>query len=160
MPDALPEPLLDYFAQREAARAQAVTDFLASLTERERRLMREAAVMGYVRGRMHPDSESHPKGSAVFTEVVDACIAIPDLYPAVHAVAEPGERTFRQTVEYFVQCQQPDGTWEQASSMSVDPDFVVERLAARRRMHPDFVCRIARRTTAVLVEPQLTEPAP
>lgn len=147
-------------AQPEAARAQAVTDFLASLTERERRLMREAAVMGYFRGRMHPDSEPHPKDSAVFTEVVDACIAIPDQYPAVHAVAEPGERTFRQTTQYLVQCQQPDDTWEQCSSVSTDAWFALGRLVAKRRTMPDLTYRIARRTTTVLVEPQLTEPLP
>lgn len=87
MPDALPQPLLDYLAQREAARAQAVTDFLASLTERERRLMREAAVMGYVRGRMHLDGEAHPKDGAVLNEVIDACLAFPDLYPVINLVA-------------------------------------------------------------------------
>ena len=42
----------------------------------------------------------------------------------------------RETVEYFVQCQQPDGAWEQASSTAADLDFATERLAARRRMRP------------------------
>lgn len=84
---AIPEPLLAYFAQREAARADVVLTFLASLTERERRLMREAAVMGFVRGRMHPDSEAHPKDSAVLAEVIDACLALPDLYPVINHIA-------------------------------------------------------------------------
>ncbi len=57
----------------------------------------------------------------------------------------------RKTVEYFVQCQQPDGTWEQASSTNTDPNFAAERLAARRRMHPDFKFRIVCRTTTVTV---------
>ena len=86
---SLPEPLLAYFAQREAARADAVNAFLASLTESERRLMREAAVMGYVRGRMHPEGEAHPKGSAVLAEVIDACLALPDLYPVINLIATP-----------------------------------------------------------------------
>lgn len=59
----------------------------------------------------------------------------------------------RETVEYFVQCQQPDGTWEQASSTATDLDFAAERLAAKRRMLPDFVYRIAQRTTVVVVGP-------
>ncbi|BBC30045.1 hypothetical protein SGFS_013390 [Streptomyces graminofaciens] len=59
----------------------------------------------------------------------------------------------RETVEYFVQCQQPDGTWEQASSTATDLDFATERLAARRRMRPEFVYRIAQRTTVVVVGP-------
>lgn len=91
MPDALDERLLAYLAQRDTQRAEAVTAFLNKLTERERRLMREAAVMGYVRGRMHPDGEAHPKDSAVFAEVVDACLAIPDLYPVIHHVASTVE---------------------------------------------------------------------
>ncbi|BBC35246.1 hypothetical protein SGFS_065400 [Streptomyces graminofaciens] len=56
-------------------------------------------------------------------------------------------------MEYFVQCQQPDGTWEQASSTATDLDFATERLAARRRMRPEFVYRIAQRTTVVVVGP-------
>ena len=91
MTDALPEPLLAYFAQREAARAEAVAAFLAKLTERERRLMREAAVMGYVRGRMHPEGVAHPKDAAVLAEVIDACLAFPDLYPVINLIANPAE---------------------------------------------------------------------
>lgn len=91
MAETVPEALLAYFAQRETARAEAVTAFLAKLTERERRLMREAAVMGYVRGRMHPDSEPHPKDAAVLTEVIDACLAFPDLYPVIAFIADPPE---------------------------------------------------------------------
>lgn len=91
MAEALPEPLLAYFAAREAQRAEASAAFLAKLTERERRLMREAAVMGYVRGRMHPDGEAHPKDSAVFAEVIDACLALPDLYPVIAFIANPPE---------------------------------------------------------------------
>lgn len=44
--------------------------------------------MGYVRGRMHPQSEPQPKDSAVVAEVIDACLALPDLYPGTNAVWE------------------------------------------------------------------------
>lgn len=83
----LPEGLVDYFARREAERGDAVRAFLASLTDRERALMREAAVMGYVHGRQHLQGEPHPKDSAVLATVIDACLAMPDLYPAVATVA-------------------------------------------------------------------------
>jgi len=85
MSDTLPEPLLTYFAQREAARADAVTAFLASLTPRERGLFHDAAVMGYVQGLMRDRSEGCPKDSQVMALVVDACLAFPDLYPTVSA---------------------------------------------------------------------------
>ncbi|WP_338675969.1 hypothetical protein V1460_25595 [Streptomyces sp. SCSIO 30461] len=43
--------------------------------------------MGYVHGRMHPESREHPKDSAVLAEVVAACLAMPDLYPVINHVA-------------------------------------------------------------------------
>jgi hypothetical protein len=57
----------------------------------------------------------------------------------------------RETTEYFVQSQQPDGTWESASDYSTDLAFAADRLAARRRMMPDLTLRIAERTTTVIV---------
>ena len=57
----------------------------------------------------------------------------------------------RQTVEYFLQSQQPDGTWESASSFSTDLDFAAARLAARREKMPDLTLRLAERTTTVAV---------
>jgi hypothetical protein len=87
----LPASLITYLADRDAAHAQAVTDLLDRLTPRERALIRDAAVMGYVRGRMHAQDEKHPKDGAVLAEVVDACLALPDLYPAINAVAQATE---------------------------------------------------------------------
>jgi hypothetical protein len=88
MPD-LPEFLISYMERQRASRADAVNAVLASLTDRERALIRDAAVMGYVRGTMHPKGEPHPKDSAVLAEVIDACLALPDLYPAVNADSAP-----------------------------------------------------------------------
>jgi hypothetical protein len=144
----LPDFLVSYFEQRQAARAEAVNTFLASLTDRERALVQDAAVMGYVRGSMHPRGEEIPLNKAIVADVVNACFSFPDLYPAVNAHFED----HRQTVEYFVQCQQPDSSWEQCSSTTTDPQFVMERLDARRRMQPDFEYRIARRTTTTVIE--------
>ena len=151
----IPALLLAYFAEREQQRAAAVDTFLDSLTDYERGLVHDAAVMGYVQGLMRDRSEGVPKDSQTMALVVDACLAMPDKYPTVNGVFE--ERS--ATVEYFVQCQQPDGTWEQASSTSTAPMFVVERLAARRRMQPEFAYRIARRTTSVTVEVAVKDPS-
>lgn len=82
----IPEALARYLEQRDAQRAEAVRTFLASLTDRERALIREVAVMGYVRGRMRPGGEAHPKDSHVLVDVIAACQANADLYPAINAV--------------------------------------------------------------------------
>ncbi|MFF8784751.1 hypothetical protein [Streptomyces sp. NPDC015125] len=155
MAEALPDPLIAYLEKRQADRAERVHALLASLTKRERALLQDTAVMGYVRGSLHPRDEEIPLNKEIVAEVVSACFAFPDLYPAVNAAYEEQ----RQTVEYFVQGQQPDGTWEQASSTTADPEFAIQRLAARRRAQPEFGYRIARRTTTVLVEAQQTEEA-
>lgn len=149
----LPAALVTYLVNRDAARANAVRAFLDDLTDRERGLIRDAAVMGYVRGRMHPEDEPHPKDSRVMAdvlaEVIDACLAMPDLYPAVNA----GPDTYQRTVEYFVQCQQPDEeTWAQCTSTITDPVKVVEELAAQEKAQPDLRFRIARRSTTAITE--------
>lgn len=84
----LPPFLVEYMLKRDAQRLDAVNDLLGKLTAREQRLVREAAVMGYVRGSMHPKDEKIPKDSSILTEVVDACLAAPDLYPVMHAISE------------------------------------------------------------------------
>lgn len=65
--------------------------------------------------------------------------------------AETQDGGRRETVEYFVQSQQPDGTWESASGPTHDLAFAAQRLAARHRMMPDLVLRLAERTTTVNV---------
>jgi len=85
MSELIPAFLVGYLAQRDAARTDAVTTFLTSLTVRELGLVKDAAVMGYVRGTMAPKGEPIPKDRAILAEVVDAALAFPDLYPAVNA---------------------------------------------------------------------------
>jgi hypothetical protein len=151
VPD-LPEALVTYLVNRDTARADAVRAFLNDLTDRERGLIRDAAVMGYVRGRIHPADTPHPKDShvqaAVLAEIIDSCHAMPDLYPAINAAPD----TYQRTVEYFVQCQQPDDTWAQCSSTMTEPARVVEQLAAQQRARPELEFRIARRTTTAVIE--------
>ncbi|MFE5871623.1 hypothetical protein ACFQ6V_23665 [Streptomyces roseifaciens] len=88
MAEPLPEELASYLVQRDAERADAVRTFLASLTNRERGLVHDAAVMGYAQGLMRNRSEGCPKDSQVIALVVDACFAFPNLYPTVNTLVD------------------------------------------------------------------------
>jgi hypothetical protein len=85
--DEFPDVLVQYFQQRETARATAVAKFLDGLGNRERALMREAAVMGWVQGMRHHDLPC-PKDSKILATVVEACLSMPDIYPVIAHVAE------------------------------------------------------------------------
>lgn len=87
MTPPLPAALVAYLDAQDTAHAEAVRAFLGALTDRERALIKDIAVMGYVRGTMAPKGERIPKDSHVLAEVIDACLAFHDLYPAVAAVA-------------------------------------------------------------------------
>ncbi|MEU2134955.1 hypothetical protein [Streptomyces sp. NPDC018352] len=105
---AIPEFLATYLEQRDNAHADAVNAFLSTLTDRELALMKDAAVMGYVRGRTHPQGEKHPKDSAVLIEVIDAAFAFPDLYPAINAHLADDEEP-DTTEEPAPDCIHPEG---------------------------------------------------
>ncbi|WP_143589846.1 hypothetical protein [Streptomyces africanus] len=90
MSNTLPEWLVDYVLKRDQQRADEVNAVLAAMSERERRLVREASVMGYVHGRQHPKGADHPKDSTVVANVIGACLANADLYPVTNAIAEAG----------------------------------------------------------------------
>jgi hypothetical protein len=77
------EFLIDYLTRQDAARTDRAATAFAALTDRERLLVKEAAVMGYVRGTMAPKGEKIPKDSAITQEVVTACLSFPDLYPTI-----------------------------------------------------------------------------
>lgn len=87
--------LIHYLEQRAADRAGAVNAVLAQLTDRERALVKDAAVMGYVQGRRHPEGEPHPRDGHVLVGVIDACLAHPDLYPAINPPPDDEEGTDR-----------------------------------------------------------------
>ena len=78
-----PEGLLTYFANREQQRHEQVDTALMRRTPDELRLMREAAVMGYVQGTRASQGEDIPKDLAILRMVVGACLAMPDLYPMI-----------------------------------------------------------------------------
>jgi hypothetical protein len=82
----LPEGLLRYFEIREQHRADEIAAVLAGLTNRERALVLEAAVMGFVRGAMYGRStaaEDFPRDSRILAEVVGACLTMPRSYPTL-----------------------------------------------------------------------------
>lgn len=114
----LPDQLVTYLADRDAQRANAVQEFLGKLTPRERGLVHDAAVMGYVQGLMRDRHEGAPKDSEAIRLVVDACFAFPDLYPAVNAIARtkaPAEPVWQ------IETQQR-GTWRKWLADRDDPD--------------------------------------
>lgn len=97
----LPEPLVAYLEQRDTDRANAVTAKLASLTDWERALIKDAAAMGYVQGMRHPQGEEYPGDVNVLPLVIDACLspAFADLYPAINTNTKPTE-TEQRTLTY------------------------------------------------------------
>lgn len=68
-------------------RAEQVRRVLGRCTEREQRLIREAAVMGFVLGTRAGPGCDIPADSATTNWVVDSCLGLPDLYPAFAMVA-------------------------------------------------------------------------
>ncbi|MEU1761156.1 hypothetical protein [Micromonospora sp. NPDC005652] len=86
--------LARYFAIREQQRRDEVARALATLRPYERRIVREAAVMGYVRGAMagraratmgEPRDGDIPSDSAILQDVISACISMD--YPYLQEAA-------------------------------------------------------------------------
>jgi hypothetical protein len=83
--------ILAYFEERQQMRAHDRAAVLRGLTKREQQLIREAAVMGYVRGAM-AHSKEIPADSDVLALVIGCCLNFPDLYPAMKRARRRGER--------------------------------------------------------------------
>lgn len=83
-----------YFEARARQRQQDIDARLAQLTPRERSLVRDAAVMGYVLGSRHPRDEDIPLDDAVMRSVVYAAIRDNEYFHvlrgAAHEYTEPG----------------------------------------------------------------------
>jgi hypothetical protein len=97
----LPPELVQYFAARRQQRADAVNRALDTLRPYERRLVREAAVMGYVRGAMagrsratlgEPRDGDVPPDAAILADVLAACISMSDIYPYIAEAADGRRR--------------------------------------------------------------------
>ncbi|WP_228981428.1 hypothetical protein [Streptomyces sp. DH12] len=71
----------------------------------------------------------------------------------------PAAGTVRRAVEYLLQTQQPDGTWEMSSGPNQDRTVAEQRLQRHRERMPDFVHRLVERITTVTVR-QLAEQQP
>jgi hypothetical protein len=85
-PNNLSAELASYLSARDREHAEEITQALDSLTEREQALVREAAVMGYVRGAIGAGGvlrANIPPDTEVLREVVGACLGRPDLYPTI-----------------------------------------------------------------------------
>lgn len=83
--------LLAYFEARQQQRVGDRQAVLRGLTKREQDLVREAAVMGYVRGVM-AHSKEIPDGYDIRDLVIDCCLSFSDLYPAMNRARRRGER--------------------------------------------------------------------
>lgn len=84
MPE-IPAELINYLAVRDRERAREIDEALERRTTDELVLMKEAAVMAYVQGMRAGMGRDVPipKDWALLRMVVGACLAMPDLYPAI-----------------------------------------------------------------------------
>lgn len=89
------------FADGQQRRRDAVGRAWITLRPYERRLVHEAAVMGYVRGALagragaalnEPRETDIPTDTDMIFEVVGACLAMPDRYPYLAAAANGRRR--------------------------------------------------------------------
>lgn len=86
------EELVRYLAARDAQRNDHVTRILGALSERERQLVCEAAVMGYVLGSLGATPpKKAPKDLTIVWRVIDACRAEADLYPLIGGRTDENE---------------------------------------------------------------------
>ena len=85
----LPPALLDYFANRHAQEAMLTDQAWAALTPREQALVREAAVMGFVRGQFYGTERRTPKDSAIVRDVLTEVRGFADLYPTLNGLTRP-----------------------------------------------------------------------
>ncbi|MEU1450592.1 hypothetical protein [Streptomyces mirabilis] len=142
----LPASLITYFANRQAARADRVRAFLDSLTDRERALVEQAAVMGYVRGSMAPRGEEIPLNKEILAEVVDACFVYPDLYPVFNADLAPHPATSTWTFEanyapgkwHGIGGTYPEDVYDKAHDKAVE--YFKSRIASDPKSRIRMVC--------------------
>ena len=91
--------LTSYLAARRDMEAERVESTLAAMNPRERKLVREAAVMGYVRGSMAGAVDARagretviPPDSQVLRHVTECCLSMPDLYPTFERMERTANR--------------------------------------------------------------------
>lgn len=94
---ALPDWLPGYLAERDRERQQQRAEAFARFTPREQRLIREAAVMGFVRGSMycasrHDEEPEIPRDVWIVEQVLAGCLSFDDIYPLIATGEMPVER--------------------------------------------------------------------
>lgn len=87
------EELLRYMDAQQQRRHDRVQATLGAMTDRERCLVREAAVMGYVRGMYAGNGGicTPPPDTWVQNHVIECCFGFPDLYPTMTALTNSPE---------------------------------------------------------------------
>lgn len=84
------QQLATYLAARDRQRTEAVNRALATLKPFERRILWEAAVMGYVRGTIAGRSRATlgesrdgdiPGDAAIIYEIISCCASMAEIYP-------------------------------------------------------------------------------
>lgn len=96
------EAFAEYLGIQAAARQRRVAQVLSAMTKRERQLVKEVAVMAWVRG-SRAASNGHdaiPLDSEIVFDVIMACLGFEDLYPTVdrlERVARQRERRAQKT---------------------------------------------------------------
>lgn len=87
--------LVDLLVDRDRERQQAHAEAFARFTPREQRLIREAAVMGFVRGSMYAgtrrdDEPEIPRDAWIVEQVIAGALSFDDTFPLL-AMGEIGE---------------------------------------------------------------------
>lgn len=72
----------EYIQAMDKLRAEKINNAASKLTDRELKLVREAAVMGFVHGNMAEHGKI-PSDRIVVAEVIYGCIQHSDLYPII-----------------------------------------------------------------------------
>lgn len=101
MPDqTIPPNMLRYLEAQAQGRLDRAIEALDSLPIIEANMLREVAVMAWVRGAMSVSvddiSGSIPKTTEIMTEVLNCCDAMSDMYPTITALMRgqlPSTRT-------------------------------------------------------------------
>jgi hypothetical protein len=136
--------------QRNLERAHEENARLRAVLERIRVAVRRLAAHAVGFGDVLDESDRGPWGKTIAADIAELRrMADEAQQPETRARRDVG----RETVEYFLQAQQDDGTWEDASSFMDALDWAAERLAVKRVKYPDFSWRMAERTTTVTVRP-------
>jgi hypothetical protein len=96
----LTESLERYFVVRQTEEVARVEAVLGAMTTRERRLVREVAVMAGVRATMRVGSLKRvPPDSDVLFDAISSCLHMDDLYPTVARLERIASRRTRTTPE-------------------------------------------------------------